>query len=84
MLSGAALCPTFWPYAFYHYVRLYNFVPCGSRSSSPHETCGGDLPDLSKLRTFGGRVHVRPTTARYGHVAPNSRLGIFLGHSWTL
>ena len=84
MLSGAALRPAFWPYAFYHYVRLYNFVPRGSRISSPHEMCGGDLPDLSKLRTFGCRVHVRPTTARYGRVVPNSRLGIFLGYSRTL
>ncbi|KAI2501346.1 retrotransposon [Fragilaria crotonensis] len=84
MLSGAALRPAFWPYAFYHYVRLYNFVPRGSRPSSPHEMCGGELPDLSKLRTFGCRVHVRPTTARYGRVVPNSRLGIFLGYSRTL
>lgn len=84
MLSGAALRPAFWPYAFYHYVRLYNFVPRGSRPSSPHEMCGGELPDLSKLRTFGCRVHVRPTTSRYGRVVPNSRLGIFLGYSRTL
>ena len=84
MLSGAALRPAFWPYAFYQYVRLYNFVPRGSRPSSPHEMCGGELPDLSKLRTFGCRVHVRPTTARYGRVIPNSRLGIFLGYSRTL
>ena len=84
MLTGAALRPAFWPYAFYHFVRLYNFVPHGSRPSSPHEMCGGELPDLSKLRTFGCRVHVRPTTARYGRVVPNSRLGIFLGYSRTL
>ncbi|KAI2490990.1 Reverse transcriptase (RNA-dependent DNA polymerase) [Fragilaria crotonensis] len=84
MLTGAALRPAFWPYAFYHYVRLYNFVPRGSRPLSPHELCGGELPDLSKLRTFGCRVHVRPTTSRYGRVVPNSRLGIFLGYSRTL
>ena len=27
MLTGVSLCPAFWPYAFYHFVRLYNFVP---------------------------------------------------------
>ena len=81
MLSGANLQANFWPYAFYHYVRLYNFVPHGTRPSSPYEMCGADLPNLSKLRTFGCRVHVRPTTARYGKVIPNSRLGIFLGYS---
>jgi hypothetical protein len=37
----------FWPYAFYHYLRLYNFVPHGSRVSSPYKLCGGELPDLS-------------------------------------
>jgi Reverse transcriptase (RNA-dependent DNA polymerase)/GAG-pre-integrase domain len=84
MLTGADLRPNFWPYAFYHYVRLYNFMPHGGRASSPLVICGGKLPDLSKLRTFGCRVHVRPTTARYGRVVPNSRIGIFLGYSRTL
>ena len=84
MLSGANLQPSFWPYAFYHYLRLYNFVPHGTRPSSPYEMCGTALPDLSKLRTFGCRVHVRPTTMRYGKVVPNSRLGIFLGYSRSL
>ena len=40
MLSGANLQPSFWPYAFYHYVQLYNFVPHGTRPSSPYEMCG--------------------------------------------
>ena len=84
MLSGANLQPSFWPYAFYHYVRLYNFVPHGTRPTSPYEMCGSDLPNLSKLRTFGCRVHVRPTTARYDKLVPNSRLGIFMGYSRSL
>ncbi|KAI2505295.1 Reverse transcriptase (RNA-dependent DNA polymerase) [Fragilaria crotonensis] len=37
MLSGANLQPNFWPYAFYHYIRLYNFVPHGDRPTSPYE-----------------------------------------------
>ncbi|KAI2495082.1 hypothetical protein MHU86_19437 [Fragilaria crotonensis] len=83
MLSGADLRPNFWPYAFYHYIRLYNFVPHGDRPSSPYEMCGAPLPNLAKLRTFGCRI-VRPTTARYGRVVPNSRLGVFLGYSRSL
>lgn len=79
MLSGANLQANFWPYPFYHYVQLYNFVPHGTRPSSPYEMCGTELPNLSKLRTVGCRVHVRPTTMRYGKVAPKSRLGIFFG-----
>jgi hypothetical protein len=84
MLSGANLQPNFWPYAFYHYLRLYNFVPHGDRPSSPYEMCGAPLPNLAKLRTFGCRIHVQPTTARYGRVVPNSRLGVFLGYSRSL
>jgi hypothetical protein len=84
MLTGADLRPNFWPYAFYHYIRLYNLMPHGNRPTSPLVLCGGAVPDLSKLRTFGCRVHVRPTTSRYGRVVPNSRLGIFLGYSRSL
>jgi hypothetical protein len=89
MLSGANLQPNFWPYALYpyalyHYLRLYNFVPHGDRPSSPYEMCGAPLLNLAKLRTFGCRIHVRPTTARYGRVVPNSRLGIVLGYSCSL
>jgi hypothetical protein len=36
MLTGANLHAAFWPYAFYHSLRLYNFLPHGSRVSSPH------------------------------------------------
>jgi hypothetical protein len=84
MLTGADLRPNFWPYVFYHYIRLYNFMPHGNCTTSPLVICGCTLPDLSKLRTFGCRVHVRPTTARYGRMVPNSCLGIFLGYSRTL
>jgi hypothetical protein len=30
MLTGANLQASFWPYAFYHYLQLYNFVPHGT------------------------------------------------------
>ena len=46
--------------------------------------CGRVLPNLLKLRTFGCRVHIRPMTARYGRLAPNTRTGIFLGYSCSL
>jgi hypothetical protein len=85
MLYGAHLQPNFWPYAFYHYLCLYNFVPHGDRSYSPFEMCGAPLPNLSRFRTFGCRVYIRPTTtSRSGWVVPNSRTGVFLGYSRTL
>ena len=84
MLTGSNLTASFWPYACYHYLRLYNFVPHGDRPTSPYEMCGGALPNLAKLRTFGCHVHVRPTTPWYGKLVPNSRLGVFLGYSRSL
>jgi hypothetical protein len=33
MLSGAALPPKFWPYAFHHFLRLYNVTVHGDKNS---------------------------------------------------
>jgi len=56
MLAGASLEPCFWPYAFRHFLFLYNVTPHCSRDASPSTTCSGQLPDLSLLRTFGCQV----------------------------
>ncbi|KAI2508393.1 Retrotransposon gag protein [Fragilaria crotonensis] len=53
MLSGANLQPNFWPYAFYHYIRLYNFVPHGDRPSSPYEMCGARFQTLRSFELLG-------------------------------
>jgi hypothetical protein len=86
MIGGSNLDKSFWVYAFYHYLRLYNLIPHGDRPSSPYIMCGNDeLPDVSKLRTFGCRVYVRPPTKRKGNKSvDNTRKGIFLGYSRTL
>jgi hypothetical protein len=64
--------------------RLYSCIVHGLRPKSPYEMCGRVLPSLSELRTFGYWVHVRPTTARYGRLVPNTRTVIFLGYSCSL
>jgi hypothetical protein len=46
--------------------------------------CGAPLPNLLRLRTFGCRAYVRPTTPQSGRVVPITRTGIFLGYSCTL
>ena len=74
----------FLAHAFFHYLRLSNFLPHGDRPSSPFEMCGASLPNLSRLRTFGCRVYMRPTAPRSGQVIPNARTGLFLGYSRTL
>jgi len=53
ILGGAGLYPKFWPYAFEHYLRLYNVTVHRLQSASPYTLCTGRKPDLSLLRTFG-------------------------------
>jgi hypothetical protein len=49
MLAGAALPPKFWPYAFHHFLRLYNITVHGDKQASPFELCSGCKPDFSSL-----------------------------------
>jgi len=85
MLAGAGLEAQFWPYAFCHFIRLYNVTPHRSRDASPYTLCSGQLPDLSLLRTFGCRVYVLPPRAsRRNKLRSDTRVGIFLGYSHTL
>jgi hypothetical protein len=64
MLSGASLAPRFWPYAFYHILRLHNMTIHGDQVKTPHELCSSRKPDLSRLRTFGCRLDVEPPRPR--------------------
>ena len=79
LLSGANLDVKFWPYAFYHSMRLSNAFPEPGESASPIEKATGHRENLSNLKTFGCRVHVRPPGKRSAKLIPNSRKGIFLG-----
>jgi len=53
MLGGSALEPKFWPYAFEHYLHLYNVTIHHSQQASPYTICMGNKPNLSLLWTFG-------------------------------
>jgi hypothetical protein len=80
MLAGAALAPKFWPYAFHHFLRIYNCTPHGSNSVSPYEICSQKKPDLSSLRVFGCRVFALPACPRRpDKLTSDARTGIFLG-----
>jgi len=57
MLAGAGLEPYFWPYAFCHFLYLYNVTPHCSHDASPYTICSGWLPDLSLLWTFSCWVY---------------------------
>jgi Reverse transcriptase (RNA-dependent DNA polymerase) len=86
MLNGANLPTKFWPYAFHHYLRLYNVTPHADAAVSPMEICTGRRPDLSLLRTFGCRIYAlppRPQHRRAEKLHPDSRRGVFLGYAQT-
>ena len=84
ILDGAALPAKFWPYAFHHYIRLYNVVPHGDHSESPFTLCTGRAPDLRYLRTFGCRVTALPArTHRPSSLEHDACTGIFLGYTNT-
>jgi Reverse transcriptase (RNA-dependent DNA polymerase) len=84
LLIGADLPPKFWPYAFRHFLRLYNMTPHAGRAITPFQICFDQVPDLSRLRTFGCRVYVRPPGTRSAKLAPHVDRGIFLGYEQTL
>jgi len=60
MLGGTALETKFWPYAFEHYLCLYNVTIHNSQQVSPYTLCTGKKPDLSLLCTFGCWVYALP------------------------
>ena len=84
MLGGAGLPPKFWPYAFYHFLRLYNVTPHGDKAS-PYTIENGKNPNLSHLRVFGCRVYALPARPhRPDKLVSDGRVGTFLGFSKTM
>ena len=60
MLIGAGLEIKFWPYAFYHFIRIKNSaLPRRDVEESAHQKLNGRKGDLSLLRTFGCRLWVK-------------------------
>jgi hypothetical protein len=82
MLSGASLDMKFWPYAFHHFLRIYNSTVHGDHDASPFELCSGSRPNLSLLRVFGCRVYALPARPRRpDKLISDARTGIFLGYA---
>jgi len=79
MLGGAALEPKFWPYAFEHYLCLYNVMAHHSQRASPYTICTGKKPNLGLLCTFGCHVYALPPHCCSAKLATNTQTGIFLG-----
>jgi hypothetical protein len=84
MIAGASLSPKKWPYAFYHFLHLYNVTPHGDKAS-PLEIETGKRPDLRHLRVFGCRVYAFPSRPKRPDAAlSDAHVGIFLGFSKTM
>jgi hypothetical protein len=84
LLYSSGLDQKYWNFAFYHYLRLYNLVPHGDRSSSPFELIRGRKPDISRLRVFGCDVFIRPPGRRPSKLDNHAIRGRFLGYTSTL
>jgi hypothetical protein len=57
MLVGAGLPAKFWPYAFCHYLRIYNLIPHAGAQQSPYEICMGNIPDISSSAPLAVACH---------------------------
>ena len=82
MLGGADLPPKFWPYAFHHWLCLYNVTVHRDSKASPFELCMGSQPDLCLLRVFGCHVYSLPACPCHPNkLVSDTCAGIFLGFS---
>jgi Integrase core domain. len=79
ILHSAGLDLKYWNFAFYHFIRLFNFFPHGTRNKSPFELIRGTHPDLSLLRIFGCDVYIRPPGRRPSKLDNHFIKGKFLG-----
>ena len=82
LLIGAGLEVKFWPYAFYHFLRIKNAaLPRREATESAFQKLNGRKDDLSLLKTFGCRVWVKilawKNKAKY---VQDTKKGIFLGY----
>ncbi len=85
MLAGTGLKPHFWPYAFCHFLHLYNVAPHHVCNTSSYTLCLGQLPNLTLLCTFGCQVYVLPPCAScWNKLHSDTHTGIFLGYLQTM
>eukprot|EP00957_Ditylum_brightwellii_P074998 5699996-Ditylum_brightwellii.AAC.1 len=84
MLEGSGLPEFFWSHALYHYTEIHSYLPHHRRDKTPHKIITGNQPDISKLKTFGCRVYVRPPGKHTHKLLNHINKGIFLGCTVTV
>jgi len=84
-LAGTGLESKFWPYAFRHFLHLYNVTPHRMHGASPYTLCSGQLPNLTLLCTFGCQVYILPPHAScQNKLQSDTHTSFFLGYSQTI
>ena len=84
MLYDAGLDQSFWPFAFHHYLRIYNCLPHGSRSVTPYEGITHKKPDYLLFHVFGCRVYGRQANGGTQNLRSFTHCGNFLGYTSTM
>ncbi|THH18978.1 hypothetical protein EUX98_g8863, partial [Antrodiella citrinella] len=80
MLHEAGLSDGFWPEAHEYACHVRNCSPSRAiPNSTPHEMFFGTKPDVSSLRVFGSRCHVRVDPSNRKKTSAHSVEGIFCG-----
>jgi hypothetical protein len=70
MLVGAGVPAKFWPYAFWHYLRVHNLILSAGQDHSPYEICSA--------------VPEQPNNRQVAKVDDNSQKGIFPGFAGSM
>jgi hypothetical protein len=85
MLGGTSLPPKFWPYAFHHFLHLYNVTIHGDKEASPFKICSGIKPNLCYLCVLGCQVYALSCRPHHPNKAlSDACIGIFLGFAKTM
>ena len=79
LLIGANLNIKFWPYAFFHHLRINNAMAMNGQDSSRIFQATGKKENFTGFRTFGCRTWIRPPGKRSAKFKHNIVKGIFLG-----
>ena len=80
LLLGSSLDIKFWPYAFYHVLRIRNAIPGAGQPDLPLFLPTSCKDNFKNLRAFGCRVIVPPLGSTKAHFAKKAKKGAFLGY----
>ena len=84
MLQGTYVAMHLWDHAFYHIIRTSNHLLYGSDTKTHRTQVTRAKAYISRLRTFGCRVWVRPSSKHDSILATHINKGFVLGYTSTM